>query len=95
MELPVIRSLNVVKYARDFRSTKHSIFWHLRLQLGIKLTDMALDLKVDHYLGWTLDISQLILLIWRVTSLIASLSLLYPYYCLYLLNKWKMEELNL
>ena len=50
-----IRSISVVKDARNFRSTKHSIHWHLRLHLEIKLTKMDLNLNVDHYLGLTFD----------------------------------------
>ena len=56
MDLMVIRSLNIVDDARNFGSTKHSIHWHLRFHLEIKLTEMDLDLKVDHYLGRTFDI---------------------------------------
>ena len=55
MDLMVIRSLNVVDDARNFKSTKHSIHWHPRLHLEIKLTEMDLDLKGDHYLGLTFD----------------------------------------
>ena len=60
-ELSVIRPLNVVKVARNFWSAKYNIFWHLRLQLGIQLTDVALNLIVDHYLSWTLALFHLIL----------------------------------
>ena len=51
----LIRSLSVVKDSRNFGSTKHSIHWHIRLHLEIKLTEMNLDLNVDHYLGLTFD----------------------------------------
>ena len=51
----VVRSLNVVNDARNFGSTKHNIHWHLILHLEIKLTEIDLDLNVDHYLGLTFD----------------------------------------
>ena len=59
----MIQLLNVVKDACNFRSTKYNTFWHLRLQLGIQLTDVALNLRVDHYLGWTFALFHLILLL--------------------------------
>ena len=88
----MIRPLNIVKDALNFRSTKYHILLHLRLQLGIQLSDVALNLIVDHYLGWTLTLFHLILL-------------LEGYYTLYfyhvivfvinLLIEWKLEDLNL
>ena len=63
LKLSVIRSLNIVKDARNFRSIKYNTFWHLRLQLGIQSTDVALKLRVDHYLCWTLALFHLILLL--------------------------------
>ena len=57
LELSVIRPLNVVNDVRNFRSTEYNIVWHLRLQLGIQLTDEALNLSVDHYLRGTLAYS--------------------------------------
>ena len=57
LELSVIRPLNIVNDVRNFRSTKYNILCHLRLQLGIQLSDVALNLRVDHYLGWTLAYS--------------------------------------
>ena len=38
-------------------------FWHMRLQLWIKLSDVSLNLRVDDYLGWTLALFHLILLL--------------------------------
>ena len=50
--------LNVVDDACNLWSTKYNILWHLRLHLEIELLKMCLDLKVDQYLGWTIDISH-------------------------------------
>ena len=88
----MIRPLNVVKDARNFRSTKYNTFWHLILQLGIQLSDMALKLRVDHYLGWALALFQLILLLGSYYALYFSHVLVIV---INLLIKWKLEDLNL
>ena len=88
----MIRPLNVVKDARNFRSTKYNTFWNLRLQLGIQLSDVALNLRVEHYLGWTLTSFHLILLLGDYYTLYFSHILVFV---INLLIKWELEDLNL
>ena len=92
MELSVIQTLSEVNDACNFRSTKYNTFWHLRLQLGIQLTDVALNLRVDHYLGWTLALFHLILLFEGYYTLYFSHILVIV---INMLIKWKLEDLNL
>ena len=88
----MIRPLNVVKDACNFRSTKYNTFWHLRLQLRIQLSDVDLNLRVDHYLSWTLALFYLILLLGGYYTLCFSYILVIV---VNLLIKRKLEDLNL
>ena len=76
----------------NFRSTKYHIFLHLRLQLRIQLSDVALNLIVDHYLGWTHALFHLILLLRGYYTLHFSLILVFV---INRLIKWELEDMNL
>ena len=88
----MIRPLKVVNDARYLRSTKYNTFWHLRLRLGIQLSDVAPNLRVDQYLSWTLALLHLILLLGSYYTLCFSYFLVIV---IILLIKWKLEDLNL
>ena len=88
----MIQPLNVVKVTCNLRSTKYHIFWHLRLQLGIKSTDVDLNLRVNHYLSWTLALFHLLLLLGGYYTLHFSHIFLFV---INMLIKWKLEGLNL